>query len=147
MKKHVFWWLAHGKPTKNTCIYQLLDEKDVKPRCFHRLLPENATQTPCFIDFCMQKCMKRNVFIDFRLIRCWDQPLWSYDWSQIIKFIFLPAHPGKPKTISCVKCLWKPATVMDVCPRSLWRLTFLLSFAWSHDVATKRCGAMTGHRL
>ena len=84
-------------PQKNTCIYQLLDEKDVKPLCFHRLLPENATQTPCFIDFCMQKRMKRNVFTDFCLIRRWDQPLWSYDWSQIIKFIFFAGAPWKTK--------------------------------------------------
>ena len=89
--------MAHGEPTKNTCIYKLLDEKHVKSMCFHVLLHENATKTLCFIDFCMQKCMKRNVFIDFRLIRCWDQPLWSYDWSQIIKFIFFAGAPWKTK--------------------------------------------------
>ena len=87
--------MAHGKPTKNIRINQLLDEKDVKPLCFHRLLHENATKIPRFSDFCMQKRMKRNVFTDFCLIRRWDQPLWSYDWSQIIKFIFFAGAPWK----------------------------------------------------
>ena len=87
--------MAHGKPTKNTRINQLLDEKDVNPLCFRRLLHENATKIPRFIDFCMQKHMKRNVFTDFCLIRRWDQPLWSYDWSQIIKFIFFAGAPWK----------------------------------------------------
>ena len=82
-------------PQKTHVFTNYWMKKDVKPQCFHKLLPENATQTPCFIDFCMQQRMKRHVFSDFCLIRRWDQPLWSYDWSQIIKFICFAGAPWK----------------------------------------------------